>query len=62
MEMGNPGYHRFSWCRSAIEALKRGVACEYPDIQGITPLKKEISRFLKLFINIDVDPQYVLLL
>jgi len=59
MEMGNPGLPPASLgVEAQIEALKRGVACEYPDIQGITPLKKEISRFLKLFINIDVDPQY----
>jgi len=40
-----------------IEALKRGVAAIYPDIFGIAPLKHEIVRFVKLFLDIDVDEQ-----
>ena len=39
-----------------IEALRNGVAAIYPDIHGIPKLKAEISRFVKLFINIDVKP------
>jgi aspartate/methionine/tyrosine aminotransferase len=37
--------------------LKRGVANTYPDIQGIPQLKNEASRFVKLFLNIDVNPE-----
>lgn len=37
-----------------INALKKGVANTYPDIEGITELKREISRFVKLFLDIDV--------
>ena len=40
-----------------IKALKNGVASKYPMIEGVEALKKEISRFVKNFTNIDVDPQ-----
>jgi aspartate/methionine/tyrosine aminotransferase len=40
-----------------IAALKRGVASKYADIEGIPELKKEISRFCKLFLNIDASPR-----
>ena len=29
----------------------------YPDISGIKPLKKEASRFIKLFLDVDIKPQ-----
>ncbi len=55
MEMGIPGLPAAQIGVDAeIEALKKGVAAIYPDIHGIKPLKKEISRFVKKFINIDV--------
>ena len=55
MEMGIPGLPAAQIGVDAeIEALKKGVAAIYPDIHGIEPLKKEISRFVKKFINIDV--------
>lgn len=58
MEMGIPGLPPVAIGTEAeIEALKRGVAAIYPDIQGIKPLKKEISLFAKNFIGIDVDEE-----
>lgn len=58
MEMGVPGLPPAAiGVEAEIEALKKGVASIYPDIDGIPELKKEISRFVKLFINIDVSPQ-----
>lgn len=58
MEMGIPGMAPTAIGTEAeIEALRRGVAGIYPDIQGIPGLKKEISRFARLFMDIDVDPQ-----
>ncbi len=58
MEMGIPGLAPVQiGIEAEIEALKKGVAAIYPDIYGIAPLKKEISRFVKLFLNIDVDPE-----
>ena len=56
MEMGIPGLPPAQiGIEAEIEALRKGVAAIYPDIYGILPLKKEISRFVKLFLNIDVD-------
>lgn len=58
MEMGIPGLSPTS---IAIEAEKKaldaGVPAIYPDIFGIRPLKEEISRFVKLFLDIDVSPE-----
>ncbi|HRS53280.1 MAG TPA: pyridoxal phosphate-dependent aminotransferase [Bacteroidales bacterium] len=56
MEMGIPGLHAVEYGINAeIEALKNGVAAIYPDIDGIDILKSEISRFVKLFLDIDVN-------
>ncbi|MFA8301308.1 MAG: aminotransferase class I/II-fold pyridoxal phosphate-dependent enzyme [Hyphomicrobiales bacterium] len=58
MEMGIPGLPPCQLGVNAqIEALKNGVAAIYPDIQGAPILKKEISRFCKKFIDIDVQPE-----
>ena len=58
MEMGIPGLPAAQVGIDAeIEALKKGVANTYPDIQGIPQLKTEASRFVKLFLNIDVNPE-----
>ena len=57
MEMGVPGLDPSEvGTRAEIEALKRGVASKYPMIEGVKELKYEISRFVKLFMNIDVSP------
>ncbi|HAH59448.1 MAG TPA: aminotransferase, partial [Bacteroidales bacterium] len=42
--------------QAEIEALRSGVAAIYPDIDGTKKLKKEISRFVKNFLDIHVDP------
>jgi aspartate/methionine/tyrosine aminotransferase len=56
MEMGVPGLAAASiGVEAEIEALQRGVASIYPDIEGSPVLKKEASRFVKLFLDIDVD-------
>ena len=58
MEMGVPGLPASQIGIDAeIDALKKGVASIYPDIFGIKPLKEEISRFCKLFMDIDVSPE-----
>jgi aspartate/methionine/tyrosine aminotransferase len=58
MEMGIPGLPAADvGVQAEIEALKTGIANTYPDIQGIGDLKNEASRFVKLFLNIDVDPE-----
>ena len=58
MEMGVPGLEPVDVGTAAeIEALKNGVASKYANIEGIPELKKEISRFSKLFLNLDVSPR-----
>jgi aspartate/methionine/tyrosine aminotransferase len=57
MEMGIPGLPPAqAGVKGQIEALERGVAAIYPDIHGIQPLKEEISKFVKLFMDVDVKP------
>ncbi|HNV02425.1 MAG TPA: pyridoxal phosphate-dependent aminotransferase [Vicinamibacterales bacterium] len=61
MEMGVPGLPpNQAAVRAQIEALERGVAARYPDIQGIPPLKLQISRFVKNFLDVSVDPEHCL--
>ncbi len=58
MEMGVPGLPAPSIGIDAeIAALKSGVAAVYPDITGIEPLKSEASRFIKLFLDVDISPE-----
>lgn len=58
MEMGVPGLPPAAvGVEAEIEALRNGVASIYPVIDGLPRLKKEASRFVKAFIDIDVDPQ-----
>jgi aspartate/methionine/tyrosine aminotransferase len=58
MEMGVPGLKPPEIATEAeIEALRQGVASTYPPIEGIAALKSETSRFLKLFLDIDVNPE-----
>jgi len=58
MEMGVPGLTAPSIAIEAeVAALRNNVASVYPDISGIESLKKETARFIKLFLNVDIDPQ-----
>jgi aspartate/methionine/tyrosine aminotransferase len=57
MEMGVPGINPPEIAINAeIDALKKGLASKYPMIEGVPALKQEVSRFVKLFLDIDVDP------
>lgn len=57
MEMGIPGLPAAQIGVDAeIKALKGGCAALYPEVGGLPELKKEISRFAKNFIDIDVNP------
>lgn len=57
LEMGIPGLPPVA---SGVEAEKKvldaGIASMYPVMPGIPELKKQSSRFLKAFLDIDVDP------
>jgi aspartate/methionine/tyrosine aminotransferase len=58
MVMGIPGLNPPGIAIEAeVEALKKGIASQYPDIEGLPGFKKEASRFLRLFLNIDVSPE-----
>lgn len=58
MEMGIPGLPPLKIGVDAQkEALDRGVAAIYPDIFGVLPLKKEIAKFVKNFMNVDVSEE-----
>jgi aspartate/methionine/tyrosine aminotransferase len=58
MEMGVPGLKPPEIATQAeIEALRRGVAAIYPPIEGVAELKNETSRFIKLFLDIDLKPE-----
>lgn len=58
LEMGSPGLPAN---RIGIDAQKaaldKGVASAYPNISGITPLKEQAPRFIKAFLNVDVNPE-----
>jgi aspartate/methionine/tyrosine aminotransferase len=56
MEMGIPGLEAVQiGVEAEIEALKKGVASKYVNIEGIPEFKTEGQRFVKLFLNIDVE-------
>jgi Aspartate/tyrosine/aromatic aminotransferase len=58
MEMGVPGLAPDAIGTAAeIEALRKGVASKYPMLDGHPELKKEASRFIKAFIDVDVNPE-----
>ncbi len=57
MEIGNPGLPAAHvGIEAQIKALENGVAANYPPIDGAPILKKEASRFIKMFLDLDVDP------
>ena len=39
-----------------IAALRKGLSAVYPDIRGVSSLKSEASRFIKLFLDVDISP------
>ena len=59
MEMGVPGLDpTFVGTEAEMIALRKGVASKYPNIEGIAPLKEEAARFIKLFLNVEVEPMH----
>lgn len=56
MEIGNPGLPAAqAGIDAQVKALQDGVAACYPPIDGIPVLKNEASRFIKNFLDLDVD-------
>ena len=59
MEMGVPGLKPAQvGVEAEINALQKGIAAIYPNINGTTELKEEASRFIKAFINTSVSPAH----
>lgn len=57
MEMGVPGLDpTFVGVEAEMIALRQGVASQYPNIEGIKPLKESAAEFIRLFMDVDVDP------
>ena len=58
LEFGVPGIPA---CQIGIEAQKKaldeGIPSLYPSVQGIPELKRNASRFVKAFIDVDIDPK-----
>lgn len=58
MDQGSPG---LPINRYGVEAEKRaldsGIGSQYPAAAGVPELKKAASRFIKAFIDIDIDPR-----
>ncbi len=58
MEMGVPGLPAAEvGIQAEIAALKNGCAAIYPEIDGLPALKTEMTRFVKLFLDIEVNPE-----
>lgn len=58
-EMGVPGIPPSEiGIEAQCNALKQGVASIYPNIEGIPEIKKQASRFVKAFIDTDIDPRH----
>ncbi len=58
LELGSPGLPASKVGVDAqIEALQKGVASGYPNISGVPVLKEQASRFIKAFLDVDVDPE-----
>ena len=58
LEFGVPGIPA---CRIGIEAQKKaldeGLPSIYPSVQGIPELKRNAARFVKAFIDVDINPK-----
>jgi len=58
MEMGVPGLPAPAvGIEAEIDALRNGAAAVYPDIRGIPMLKDEASIFIRLLLNLNVNPE-----
>lgn len=56
LELGNPGIPAEKvGVEAQCKVLREGIANQYPNIAGIPELKKNGSRFLKAFFNVDID-------
>ena len=58
LEVGVPGIKA---CQVGVDAQKRaldnGIASVYPAISGLPELKENASRFVKAFVDVDINPE-----
>jgi aspartate/methionine/tyrosine aminotransferase len=58
LELGVPGLPpEEAGVEAEIAALRSGVASIYPDIAGTESFKREASRFVKAFLDVDIQPR-----
>ncbi len=61
LEIGNPGLEaQRIGVEAEIKALHDGVANTYPAIGGIPSLKENGSRFVKAFLDLDINPKGII--
>ncbi|MBD5357126.1 MAG: pyridoxal phosphate-dependent aminotransferase [Bacteroides sp.] len=61
LEIGNPGLPaQMVGVEAECEALRAGVANQYPNIAGIAPLKDAGSKFVKAFLDLDISPKCII--
>lgn len=61
LEVGNPGIPANQIGIDAeCKALQDGIANKYPAIQGLPALKNAASRFIKAFLDTDIDGKYII--
>ena len=58
MDQGSPGLpvNRYG-VEAEKQALDRGVGSQYPAAAGVPELKREASKFVKAFLDVDVSPR-----
>lgn len=60
LELGNPGLPpKMVGVEAECKALQSGIANQYPNIAGIPEIKKEGSRFIKAFLDLDIPGKCV---
>ncbi len=61
LEVGNPGIPANAiGIEAECKALQDGIANQYPAIPGLPALKTAASRFIKAFLDIDLDGKYII--
>lgn len=61
LELGNPGLPSEELgIEAEIRALKSGVANKYPNIAGIQSFKDNGSKFIKAFLDVDINPNGII--
>lgn len=60
LELGNPGIMAETiGIEAEKEAMSKGIANKYPDINGLPKLKEAASKFIKAFLNLDIPAKYI---